>query len=86
MSTCSPNPKLFCAAVSHLSTWDCYLTDEVMTCYPKKSTKQYFDIRSDARCLTSFKDDKLILAVHVGSCLIRHQVKQSRGSTATVPT
>lgn len=86
MPTCSRNPKLFFVAASHLSIWDCYVTDEVMTYYPKKSTKQYFEIRSDVRCLTSVKDDKLILAVHVGSCLVRQQVKQSSGSVATVPT
>lgn len=86
MPTCSPNPKLFFVAASHLSIWDCYVTDEVMTYYPKKSTKQYFEIRSDVRCLTSVKDDKLILAVHVRSCLVRQQVKQSSGSVATVPT
>lgn len=86
MPTYSRNPKLFFVAASHLSIWDCYLTDEVMTYYPKKSTKQYFEIRSDVRCLTSVKDDKLILAVHVRSCLVRQQVKQSSGSVATVPT
>lgn len=86
MPTYSRNPKLFFVAASHLSIWDCYLTDEVMTYYPKKSTKQYFEIRSDVRCLTSVKDDKLILAVHVRSCLVRQQVKQSSGSVATVPS
>ena len=75
LSTCSRNPKLIFVAVSHLSIWDCYLTDEVMTYYPKKSEKkQYFEIRSDVWCLTSVKDDQLILAVHVRSCFVSYKM------------
>ncbi|XP_040909819.1 uncharacterized protein LOC121192283 [Toxotes jaculatrix] len=54
MSTDGPNPGRIVIAASCLSTWDDYVAGAVMTYYPKKIKKEYFDgtikLPQNSRC------------------------------------